>query len=121
MAVPGRFDPPEPSADPGPRCLMEPSPPEGLYIHFPFCVSLCPYCDFVVMAGAAARGPANRIDALLEAVHRELGLRADTLDERFGVRRTPLTSVYVGGGTPSLLTAAQVGRLLAHVDERSVQ
>jgi len=118
VVVPGPSDPPERSPAPGPWALTEPSPPEGLYVHFPFCVSLCPYCDFVVVAGMAARGPADRIDALLQAVHRELGLRADALDEAFGTGRAALTSVYVGGGTPSLMTAAQVGRLLAHVDER---
>jgi len=97
---------------------MEPLPPEGLYVHFPFCVSLCPYCDFVVVAGAAARGPRNRIEALLGAVHRELELRAGALGERFGAVRAPLTSVYLGGGTPSLMSARQVGELLTAVDAR---
>ena len=89
---------------------MEPLAPVGLYIHFPFCVSLCPYCDFVVVAGNAARGPANRIEALLTAVHTELRLRAT---ER--PRRVPLESVYLGGGTPSLMSATQVGDLLEAV------
>lgn len=90
-----------------------PLPPEGLYIHFPFCVSLCPYCDFVVMAGAAARGPNQWIDALLSALHRELDLRANALGAT-----VPLTSVYLGGGTPSLMSALQVDDLLSHVDRR---
>ena len=44
--------------------------PVALYLHIPFCVSLCPYCDFVVLAGAAARGPKARIDAFLAALAR---------------------------------------------------
>jgi oxygen-independent coproporphyrinogen-3 oxidase len=95
-----------------------PLPPEGLYVHVPFCISLCPYCDFVVVAGAAARGPQNRIEALLAALARELDLRADALERVAFADRPPLVSVYVGGGTPSLLSARQVGELLAHVDRR---
>ena len=97
-------------------------PPVALYIHFPFCVSLCPYCDFVVIAGSAARGPRNRIGRFLEALLIELELRGDALDAAFGPpgtrRRPPLRSVYLGGGTPSLLPAADVERVISRVRER---
>jgi oxygen-independent coproporphyrinogen-3 oxidase len=84
-------------------------PPVALYIHFPFCLSLCPYCDFVVYAGKNARGPNSRVAALVDALVKEISLRAATA-------RSPLGSVYFGGGTPSLLHPAQVGRLLAAAD-----
>lgn len=93
--------------------MTGPLAPEGLYVHFPFCVSLCPYCDFVVVAGSAARGPKNRIDALLAAIHAELRLRSRAL-----AAPAPLASVYLGGGTPSLMSTTQVGDLLAAVAER---
>jgi len=94
------------------------APPVALYIHIPFCVSLCPYCDFVVFAGAAARGPRGRVDAFVDALTVELGLRADALDEAFGRERPALETVYLGGGTPSLVPAEAIGGLLAMVGER---
>jgi putative oxygen-independent coproporphyrinogen III oxidase len=97
-------------------------PPVALYIHIPFCVSLCPYCDFVVYPGAAARGPRNRVRAFLGALRTELRLRADALDELWGPAgahgRPVLESVYLGGGTPSLLPPADVAELLEIVRER---
>lgn len=99
-------------------------PPVALYIHVPFCVSLCPYCDFVVYAGAAARGPRARVDALVRALRTEIELRADDLDEAFGPPRTPrsprlpLETVYLGGGTPSLLATDTVAALLELVRAR---
>ena len=97
-------------------------PPVALYVHIPFCVSLCPYCDFVVIAGSAARGPRNRIGRFLDALLVEIDLRADALDQAFGVQgssaRPALDSVYLGGGTPTLLTAPAIERVLARIGDR---
>jgi oxygen-independent coproporphyrinogen-3 oxidase len=115
----------------------------ALYVHLPFCVARCPYCDFVVYAGGDARGPRARTARLYEAVGRELELRAEALDERFGPPtgadaaaaggsgpahgstapasadgREPLRSVYFGGGTPSLVPGEWLERLMAIVRAR---
>ena len=101
-----------------------PSPPVGLYVHIPFCVSICPYCDFVVVAGSETRGPRNRIDAFVDALLVELDLRADALDARFGRpgraagRRPVLGSLYLGGGTPSLLGSDALGSIVERVRRR---
>lgn len=99
--------------------------PIALYIHVPFCVSHCPYCDFVVLAGAATRGPRNRLGAFVEGLETELHLRANDLDARFGAplspagsSRPPLRSLYLGGGTPSLLPAESIERILGIVRAR---
>ncbi|MDW8060241.1 MAG: radical SAM family heme chaperone HemW [Thermomicrobium sp.] len=75
--------------------------PWGLYVHVPFCRRICPYCDFNVYARQEALVP-----AYLAAVARELALVA----ERWG--RGPVATIYLGGGTPSLLEPAQVAALL---------
>jgi oxygen-independent coproporphyrinogen-3 oxidase len=96
------------------------SPPVALYVHVPFCVSHCPYCDFVVVAGRDARGPSNRLAAFVAALEVELGLRADALDARWGPpgERPALASLYLGGGTPSLLPATTLGSLIDLVRRR---
>ncbi|HTK43793.1 MAG TPA: coproporphyrinogen-III oxidase family protein [Patescibacteria group bacterium] len=96
------------------------SPPVALYVHVPFCVSHCPYCDFVVVAGREARGPANRIATFVEALEAELALRADELDARWGRpgTRPPLATLYFGGGTPSLLPARTIAELIDLVRTR---
>jgi putative oxygen-independent coproporphyrinogen III oxidase len=103
---------------------LRPGPPSALYVHVPFCVSHCPYCDFVVVAGREARGPANRIGVFVDALALEIALRADALDARWGRPtsapddRPALTSLYLGGGTPSLLPAASIAGLISLVRDR---
>lgn len=70
----------------------------GIYVHIPFCSSFCIYCDFY---SELVRG---KTDAYLDALSREAALRKDFT----GV---PPTTVYVGGGTPSLLSEEQFVRL----------
>jgi oxygen-independent coproporphyrinogen-3 oxidase len=76
----------------------------GVYVHVPFCERVCPYCDFAVVATPCLTGERETryVDALLE----ELAARRAA----FAGRR--LASVYLGGGTPSLLTPASVARLV---------
>jgi putative oxygen-independent coproporphyrinogen III oxidase len=101
-------------------------PPAGLYVHVPFCVSICPYCDFVVYAGRAARGPASQLGRFTAALEVELGLRADALDVRWGLpdadrgagSRPALRTLYFGGGTPSLLPAEVLSRLIGLIRGR---
>ena len=77
--------------------------PVGVYIHIPFCRRRCNYCDFLSTGGATGV-PDVYVDALLS----EWGLWADTVRRQdLGVR-----SIYVGGGTPSLLEPLQLRRLI---------
>ena len=111
-----------PAPDPTPSSEAAPAPPVALYVHVPFCRSLCPYCDFVVYAGRDAVGPGNQVARFMSAALRELDLRADELDAAFGppgtADRPPLATLYLGGGTPSLLAAADVEALIGRVRDR---
>lgn len=97
-------------------------PPAALYVHVPFCHSLCPYCDFVVVAGAAAVGARSRVAAFLAALLREIDLRAAARDAPPGPPGAspwpPLATLYIGGGTPSLLPADAVAELVDRVRAR---
>lgn len=78
-----------------------PDAPIGLYIHIPFCSHICPYCDFTTYAGKE-----SLIPRYVEAVRREIALLAAAHDGR------SVATIFLGGGTPSLLTAAQMSAIL---------
>ncbi len=72
----------------------------SLYIHIPFCVRKCPYCGFF-----STRYDAALADRYLEAVQQELELHSQSLGQR------TISTVYVGGGTPTVLNSGQLSRL----------
>ncbi len=69
----------------------------GVYVHIPFCASRCDYCDFATWTDRA-----HLADEYVDACVRDLGRRAPA----------PASSVFFGGGTPSLLDAAALTRIL---------
>lgn len=77
--------------------------PLALYIHYPWCLKKCPYCDFNSHARSSvpAATDAKYVDALLQ------DLAAQYRDES-----RPIQSIFIGGGTPSLLPGAELARLL---------
>jgi putative oxygen-independent coproporphyrinogen III oxidase len=81
-------------------------PPLSLYIHVPWCVRKCPYCDFNSHAQSGAVPEADYVARLLE------DLRADLAH----VQQRQLQSIFIGGGTPSLFSAAAYAALLEQVD-----
>ena len=72
----------------------------GLYLHIPFCKQACHYCDFHFSTSLGLKS------RLVEAVVREIELRRDYLGPA-----TVLETIYFGGGTPSLLTAAELNQI----------
>jgi putative oxygen-independent coproporphyrinogen III oxidase len=75
----------------------------GLYVHVPFCLTRCGYCDFNAYAGIDGLKP-----RYVEALKREAGLAAPNWPERF-------VSVFLGGGTPTSLDPAHLAELLEHL------
>ncbi|MBK7581065.1 MAG: radical SAM family heme chaperone HemW [Myxococcales bacterium] len=110
LAKPGRF--------PGPALIGTPEQGRasaadqlsslGVYVHFPWCLKKCPYCDFLSIAGVPQALPHQDYAS---AVIDELGRRRPEL----GPRR--LESVFFGGGTPSLWEPRQLGRVLGKIRE----
>ncbi|WP_371188354.1 radical SAM family heme chaperone HemW [Thalassotalea maritima] len=85
------------------------NPPLSLYIHVPWCVQKCPYCDF------NSHTLKNDIDEQAYIQHLLNDLDQDI--ERFSINR-PLYSIFIGGGTPSLLSAEAISTLLTGVKQR---
>ena len=85
------------------------TPPLALYVHLPWCVRKCPYCDFNSHALPAAGLPER---AYLSALLADLDASAAELGGR------EVVSVFFGGGTPSLFSAASIGAVLDRLAER---
>ncbi|MEO1365832.1 MAG: radical SAM protein, partial [Acidobacteriota bacterium] len=90
--------------------------PAGLYLHIPFCSAVCPYCDFAVR-----RGDTDAADAFADVLRREidgvasgrLEPEADQLADAVAeLAAGRFDSIYLGGGTPSLLGDAALGSIL---------
>jgi oxygen-independent coproporphyrinogen-3 oxidase len=74
----------------------------GIYVHWPYCAAICPYCDFNVYRKRGADSA-----PLIEAIAADLDAHA----RRFG--RREVVSLFFGGGTPSLLRGAEIERLMS--------
>jgi len=84
------------------------NPPLALYVHMPWCVRKCPYCDFNSHAAAAAIPFRRYVEALVTDLEADLPMAWGR----------PIGSIYIGGGTPSLFPADHIGTLLDAVRAR---
>ena len=84
-------------------------PPLSLYVHLPWCIRKCPYCDFNSHEIAADQAPQQAyIDALLADLDQALPL----------IWGRPVHSIFIGGGTPSLFSPAAIDQLLSGLRAR---
>ena len=90
------------------------APPRSAYLHIPFCHKRCFYCDFsIIPLGDSAETPGSpritSINAYLDLIHREISISP---------KGPVLSTIYFGGGTPSLLNKDQVGFLLGELRKK---
>ncbi len=84
-------------------------PPLSLYIHIPWCIKKCPYCDFNSHAAKADLPEIAYVDALLADLQSDL--------ERYAITR-PIRTIFFGGGTPSLFSPESIARLMDGIKMR---
>ncbi|MCX7085978.1 MAG: radical SAM family heme chaperone HemW [Methylococcales bacterium] len=84
-------------------------PPLSLYIHIPWCIKKCPYCDFNSHAVKSDTPEAAYIDTLLNDLTEDM--------QRYAITR-PISSIFIGGGTPSLFAPESFERLLSGIKQR---
>jgi oxygen-independent coproporphyrinogen III oxidase len=87
--------------------IINPDTHIGIYVHVPFCQKHCPYCDFAVVEGMLHTAPAY-IDALCAEIARGAVQHAPN---------PPVATIFLGGGTPSLLPATAISRILRTIRE----
>lgn len=87
-------------------------PPLSLYIHIPWCVQKCPYCDFNSHAQKGAIPEADYIQHLLADLEQDLAQHKIAIGER------AIHSIFIGGGTPSLFSSEGITYLLAEIEKR---
>lgn len=83
------------------------TPPLSLYIHIPWCVEKCPYCDFNSHALKSKIPEHDYVQALIADLDADIA--------RFNLQNRPLHSIFIGGGTPSLFSAPAIESLLNQV------
>lgn len=110
---------PLPIGDPAPAdgalpdtLLIDPAVDFGVYLHVPFCRVRCGYCDFNTYTATELHGA--RQDQYADTLLREIELSVDVL-ARAGAPRREASTVFFGGGTPTLLPAGDLGRMLSGV------
>jgi oxygen-independent coproporphyrinogen-3 oxidase len=93
--------------------------PFGVYVHIPFCQTRCGYCDFNTYS-ASELGPGVSRGSYADTLLRELRLADDVLGDGdpFGDRIPPVSSIFFGGGTPTLLPAEHLGLVIREIGER---
>lgn len=83
----------------------------SIYIHIPFCLSKCKYCDFFSVACEKSNDSIIP-DSYIQALLKELDFYSSYLNLK------SVKTIYIGGGTPSILTLSQLERLLHHIQEK---
>ncbi|WP_233143665.1 radical SAM family heme chaperone HemW [Aggregatibacter actinomycetemcomitans] len=86
-------------------------PPLSLYVHIPWCVQKCPYCDFNSHAQKGVIPEQDYVQHLLA------DLTADLARYQESVQQRPLHSIFIGGGTPSLFSPDTIAYLLARIEQ----
>jgi oxygen-independent coproporphyrinogen-3 oxidase len=92
-------------------------PPLSLYIHLPWCLKKCPYCDFNSHEFNPQKGRSGSADALPEQTYLD-ALCADLEASLPLIWGRPVHSIFIGGGTPSLFSPAAIDRLLGDIRAR---
>ena len=92
-----------------PQAMMQ-TPPLSLYVHFPWCVRKCPYCDFNSHPAKGTIPETAYLDQLLRDLDSDLD----------DVKHRSIETIFIGGGTPSLISGRTIAGLLDGVRDRAV-